>query len=199
MTASDPGVRTAPQPDDPGDFTPGTARAMLGFASVGAAVSLTLGVYGSVHTPTGIAVNVAGFSTPLTVKVWLTSGVMLFALAQLGSGLLMFRDVPGISGTAWLASLHRWSGRAAFLLSVPVAMHCLYAMGFQGFNPRVLVHSLLGCLFYGVFTVKMLSLSSRRDLPGYVLPVLGGLVFALVTGLWFTSALWFFTTFGVQV
>ncbi len=29
------------------------------------------------------------------------------------------------------------------------------------------------------------------------LPVLGGVVFTLLVGLWSTSSLWFFTTFGV--
>jgi hypothetical protein len=55
----------------------------------------------------------------------------------------------------------------------------------------------LGCLFFGAFTVKMLGL--RRDgLPNWALPVLGGTVFALLVGLWWTSALWFFTTIGVR-
>jgi hypothetical protein len=44
-----------------------------------------------------------------------------------------------------VSPVHRWSGRLAFLVSIPVAMHCLYALGFQAFDLRVLVHSLLGC------------------------------------------------------
>ena len=34
-------------------------------------------------------------------------------------------------------------------------------------------------------------------LPGWLLPIVGGLVFAVLTALWLTSALWFFRTFGV--
>jgi Family of unknown function (DUF6529) len=30
-----------------------------------------------------------------------------------------------------------------------------------------------------------------------VLPVLGGTLFSVLTGLWLTSAVWFFTTVGV--
>lgn len=60
----------------------------------------------------------------------------------------------------------------------------------------MLVHSLLGCFFFGVFTSKMLILPGK-ELPGWVLPVLGGLVAAALTGLWLTSSLWFFTTFGI--
>ena len=31
-------------------------------------------------------------------------------------------------------------------------------------------------------------------MPGWALPVAGGLVFSLLVGLWLTSALWFFTS-----
>ena len=82
-------------------------------------------------------------------------------------------------------------------VAVAVAVPCLYAIGFQTFSTRVFVHSVLGCAFFGAFTVKMLGL--RRDgLPGWALPVLGGTVFALLVGLWWTSSLWFFTTIGVR-
>ena len=46
-------------------------------------------------------------------------------------------------------------------------------------------------LFYGVFTVKVLAVRSKR-MPGWTLPVVGGLLFSLIVGLWLTSALWFF-------
>jgi hypothetical protein len=36
-------------------------------ALIGGLVAITLGVYGNLHTPTGIGVNLAGFSSPLTV------------------------------------------------------------------------------------------------------------------------------------
>ncbi|HEX6336185.1 MAG TPA: DUF6529 family protein [Jiangellaceae bacterium] len=163
----------------------------------GSVVAVVLGVYGGVHTPTGVAVNLAGFSGPLEAKVWVASAALLFALVQLGSALVMYGKVPGVAAPGWIGALHRWSGRAAFLLAVPVAVHCLYAVGFQTFSTRVFIHSLLGCLFFGAFTVKMLGL--RRDgLPGWALPVLGGTVFALLVGLWWTSSLWFFTTIGVR-
>jgi hypothetical protein len=41
----------------------------------------------------------------------------------------------------------------------------------------------------------MLALHSRR-LPGWALPVLGGLVVTLLSALWLTSSLWFFTNVG---
>ena len=61
---------TSPKPLPPAAPTR-TATGVLVSLVIGAAVAVTLGVYGRVHSPTGIAVNVAGFSSPLTVKVWL--------------------------------------------------------------------------------------------------------------------------------
>jgi hypothetical protein len=74
----------------------------------------------------------------------------------------------------------------------------LYALGFQSATPRVLVHSLLGCFFFGAFTTKMLLLT-RRGLPRWVIPFIGGVVFSALVGLWLTSSLWFFTTVGVTL
>jgi hypothetical protein len=163
---------------------------------IGACVSVLLGVYGRLHHPTGVAVNVAGFSSPQAVKVWLATGATVLALAQLTSALVMYGRMPGVPAPSWIGTFHRWSGRIAFLLTLPVAVHCLYALGFQTYSTRVLLHSLLGCLFFGAFTVKMLILT-RRGLAGWLLPLFGGLVLTGLVGLWLTSALWFFTTFGI--
>jgi hypothetical protein len=164
---------------------------------IGALVALTLGVYGRLHNPTGYAINIAGFSSPGAVKSWLASGAFVFALVQVGSALVMYGKVPRVAAPPWIGGLHRWSGRAAFLLAVPVAVHCLYALGFQHYSTRVLVHSLLGCAFFGAFTIKMLVLP-KSDLPNWTLPALGALVFTALTGVWFTSAYWFFSTFGIR-
>jgi hypothetical protein len=112
---------------------------------IGALVALTLGVYGHLHQPAGIAINIAGFSSPGAVKSWLATGAFAFALVQVCSALVMYGKVPRIAAPPWIGGLHRWSGRIAFLLAVPVAVHCLYALGFQNYSTRVLVHSLLGC------------------------------------------------------
>jgi hypothetical protein len=163
---------------------------------LGALVALTLGVYGRLHHPTGIAVNIAGFSSPGAVKSWLATGAVVFAIVQIGSALVMYGKVSRIAAPRWIGGLHRWSGRIAFLLAVPVAVHCLYALGFQDYSTRVLVHSLLGCAFFGGFTVKMLILP-KPALPSWLLPACGALVFAVLTVVWFTSAYWFFSTFGI--
>ncbi|WP_157249541.1 DUF6529 family protein [Nonomuraea typhae] len=161
---------------------------------IGGLVMVALGVYGRAHTPTGFAIGPAGFSGALAMKSWLTTGAFVLAFVQVISALSMWGKI----GVRIPASVHRWSGRIAFVLTIPVAFHCLYALGLQYDVPRVMIHSLLGCFFYGVFTAKMLVLP-KRGLPGWSLPVLGGLAFTALVGLWLTSSFWFFTTIGVKV
>jgi hypothetical protein len=86
--------------------------------------------------------------------------------------------------------VHRISGRLAFLTTLPVAYHCLWSLGFQDTDTRVLAHSILGCVFYGAFAAKVTIVRSR-NLPGWALPVAGGFIFAVLVLLWYTSALWF--------
>lgn len=172
--------------------------AILLTGAVGSAVAVALGVYGRVHEPAGFALNLAGFSGTLAVKIWLTTAAVTLAVVQFGSALVMYGKLRGVIGPPWIGTLHRWSGRVAVLLTVPVVVHCLYALGFQFATPRVLAHSLLGCFFFGAFTTKMLLLT-RRGLPGGALPVVGGLLFTAMVGLWLTSALWVLTTVGVFV
>ena len=183
-------------PPRPGRADSGAAKLVVP-SLVGALVALTLGVYGRLHNPTSYAINIAGFSSPGAVKSWLATGAFVFALVQVGSALVLYGKVPHVAAPSWIGGLHRWSGRAAFLLAVPVAVHCLYALGFQHYSTRVLVHSLLGCAFFGAFTIKMLVLP-KSDLPSWTLPALGALVFTALTGVWFTSAYWFFSTFGIR-
>ena len=175
----------------------GSAVKVLLPVTVGAAVAVMLGVYGRLHEPTGVAINVAGFTSAQTVKVWLASGSATFAVVQLISAFAMYGKL-GFRAPSWISALHRWSGRIAFLLAVPVAVHCLYALGFQTYDTRTLAHSLLGCAFFGAFTLKMLLLP-KRGLAGWVLPMAGGLVFTVLIALWLTSSFWYFTTFGVKL
>ena len=57
----------------------------------------------------------------------------------------------------------------------------------------MLIHSLAGCFFYGIFAVKVLSVRAKA-LPDWTLPVIGGLVFAALVALFLTSSVWFFTS-----
>ena len=164
---------------------------------IGALVALTLGIYGRLHHPTGVVVNIAGFTSAGYVKSWLATVATFFAVVQVGSALVMYGKVPRVPAPSWIGRLHQWSGRIAFLVAVPVAVNCLYGLGFQTYSTRVLIHSVLGCAFFGAFTVKMLILP-KRGLPGWTLPVACAVVFTVLTALWFTSAYWFFSTFGIH-
>ncbi|GAA3629353.1 DUF6529 family protein [Microlunatus ginsengisoli] len=190
MTATTPDPAAPPARADQPATRLGPVLVAMG---IGAAVSIGLGLFGRLHAPTGIAINLAGFSSGLAAKTWLTTAAFLFAIVQLVTGMAIFGRIP-LHG-AWLGPVHRWSGRIAVLLVTPVAVHCLYALGFQDFSSRALVHSILGCLFFGAFVCKMLVLT-RDDAPGWVLPVLGGLVFSLLTALFATAAVWFFVYRG---
>ncbi|MCX5058163.1 MULTISPECIES: DUF6529 family protein [unclassified Streptomyces] len=189
----DPNAPTQNFPSpEPAHRAPGLARYLVP-ALVAAAVAVGLGVYGKTHDPAGTAYNIAGFSSTGAVKSWLATTAFFFALVQVVSAFMVYGKLPG---PRWAPALHRWSGRIAFLVAVPVAVHCLYALGYQTYETRVLWHSVLGCFFFGAFSAKMLLLRSQR-LPGWLLPLVGGLVFTALTLIWMTSALWFFRTFGV--
>ncbi|MBJ8338240.1 hypothetical protein JGU71_05020 [Antrihabitans sp. YC3-6] len=173
-----------------------SAGAILVPLLIGALVTVALGVYSKVHNPQFFSINVAGFSGPLAVKSWLGTVAAALAVLQLFSAAAIYGKIPAIGSPQWIGVVHVWSGRLAVLATVPVAVHCLYALGFEDTTTRVLVHSLLGCFFYGVFTAKMLLLT-KQGLPGWVIPVFGGVVFAGLIGLWLTSSLWFFQEKGI--
>ncbi len=157
-------------------------------------MSLSLGAYGRIHTPTGGTVFTFGFPALISMKVWLGSAAAALGIGQALSAAWMWGRLPALgSPPSSLATWHRWLGTLAFLVSLPVAYHCLWALGFQTTTTRVLAHSLLGCLFYGALAAKLLLLRSTR-LPGWALPAAGGLLVATLTGIWLTSSLWFFTT-----
>ena len=160
----------------------------------GAAVAVTLGVYGRLHDPTGESLVTLFFTATINLKVWFASVAFALALFQLGSSLRIFGKIGKGRVPAWLRPVHRASGTLAFLFAIPVAYHCLWALGFQSeAGTRVLVHGLAGCFFFGALTSKVLIVRSRR-LPGWSLPVVGGALFTALTVIWLTSSLWFFTT-----
>ena len=176
--------------------TPDRAGARLLLAGVlGALVAMTLGLYGHLHDPASDLSISLGFKDTITMKVWLATAAVLFAVLQLVSALWMYGRLP-FTAPGWLGSAHRISGRLAFLLSLPVAYSCLYTLAFQDTSARVLAHSILGCAFYGAFAAKVVLVRSR-SLPGFVLPLAGGLVFCVLVAVWMTSGLWFISENGL--
>ncbi len=161
---------------------------------VGAVVAVALGVFGRLHHPTGSVAWVGPFTDVYAMKVWLTLVVLILAAFQFVTALWMYGKL-GLRRPPWLGTLHRSTGLAAFLVSLPVAAACLWALGFQSDNKRVLAHGLLGCAFYGAFAAKVIVVQSKR-LPGWTLPAIGGLLLATVVGAGVTSAIWYFATIG---
>jgi hypothetical protein len=178
---------------------PGTV-VWLGFAVVGALVSLSLGIYGRTHTPTGRPLALlVGFTGLLPMKVWLATAAVVLAIFQVVSALWMYGRLPiKRKAPAGLSQWHRWSGAIAFVATLPVAYHCLWSLGYSTFDLRTALHSLFGCAFYGAFTTKMLALRAKK-MPGWALPISGGLLFALLIGAWATAALWYFAQPGVPL
>ena len=172
------------------DVTGGERRGrLLLAAALGGAVALWLGIYGNVHDPSQELVFTLFFSSTITMKVYLATAAVAFAVVQVISATWVYGKL-GVQPPAWAGDAHRISGRLAFLLSLPVAYHCLWSLGFQDTDGRVLAHSLLGCAFYGAFAAKVVIVRSR-ELPGAALPIAGGLVFAVLVAVWYSSAVWF--------
>src|SRR5262249_39032957 len=134
------------------------------------------------------------FSSTIAAKAWLASGAAVLALVQISTGARIFGKIKHLVPIPppYVNRIHRWSGRIAVLLTLPVAFHCIFILGFQTANARVLAHSILGALVYGVIAVKLWFVRDK-DHPRKTLPVLGTVVFTTLAALWVTSALWYFT------
>ena len=132
------------------------------------------------------------FPDTLHMKAWLVTAAVVLACGQLLTAARIYELLRFPPRGRFYRIIHRWSGRTAILLTLPVAYHCVFLLGFGTHGPRVLIHSLLGSALYGAVVAKVLIVRSTRFAP-WVLPVAGGLLFSILLGLWLTSALWLFT------
>jgi hypothetical protein len=170
-----------------------TAARLAGIGLLGVGVAVALYVAGRLHTPD---YNFSLFGRvgldAVALKSTLASVALGAAAVQVLLALWIYRKLPlAPSPPRRLPLVHRILGFALFALTVPIAVHCLIAYGVQLTSPRVAVHSLAGCFFYGAFVAKVLLVQSRR-LPGWALPVAGGALAVVVGVLWYTSALWYY-------
>ena len=138
-------------------------------ATVGALVAVAVGLVArSQSTPDGEAQGTyieAFFTDPIHMKAWLATGAALLACVQLLTAAWIFGKLPLRRHHA-VNAVHRWSGRLLFVATLPVAYHCLFRLGYQGGEDRVLWHSLLGCAFYGAFAAKILIVRLRGSRSG---------------------------------
>jgi hypothetical protein len=133
------------------------------------------------------------FSTTIAAKAWLATVALGLALVQVTTaariyGRLHFLPERGLG----IARVHRWSGRLAFLVTLPVFFHCVTILGWQTPDARVAVHSLAGTFVYGVFAAKVIVVRDRT-LPLWALPVAGVTLASVLVVIWLTSSLWYFT------
>jgi mono/diheme cytochrome c family protein len=152
--------------------------------------ALTAGMLAS-HDPRSKGYFRLFFEDPVHLKAGFATLAATLACFQVFTAAWIFRKLPW-DKPAWINPAHRWSGRLAFICTLPVAYHCIFKLGFQHPDTRVLVHSLLGCAVYGAFAAKVTIVRLKR-FPAPVLPVAGGLLFAVLIGVWYTSAAWLYT------
>jgi hypothetical protein len=134
------------------------------------------------------------FSDTLHLKAWLAlAGGRARRDAALHGGV----DLPQAALAAPRRDQRRppLVGRIAFLLTIPVAYHCVFKLGFQTYSTRVVEHSFFGVAFYGAFVTKVLVVRMHR-FPGWALPLAGGLLFVALIGAWWTSSFWFLRQVG---
>lgn len=144
------------------------------------------------------------FSSTIAAKAWLASAAVVLVIVQVLTasrmwgriGRLLPFEVPAV------ARVHRWSGRLAFVFTLPVFFHCVFILGFKTTDWRVALHAVVGSVLYGIFAAKVLVIRARKATPAesatpsyphWVLPVLGGTLAAALMTLWLTSSLWYFT------
>ena len=149
-----------------------------------------LGSVNSTYTDIVTAV----FSSTIAAKAWFATAAIVFALVQVSTGARIFGKLQRVVRLphARVKLIHRWSGRLAFLCTLPVAFHCIFILGFQARDARVTAHSIVGSFIYGVFAVKVFFVHDH-DHPRWTLPLVGGTLFAVLATLWLTSAYWYFT------
>jgi cytochrome bd-type quinol oxidase subunit 2 len=92
-----------------------------------------------------------------------------------------------------LRQWHRWGGIAVLVLTVMVAVMCVFGIGgrYASYSPRVLAHLHLGALAIVVLLVKVAIARRFRRYLRFTL-VLGAAAGLLILGTFVASALWYF-------
>ncbi|EFL40521.1 conserved hypothetical protein [Streptomyces griseoflavus Tu4000] len=160
-------------------------------AALSAGVAVAIWVIGRNHTPqyTTDLFGARG-ADAVTLKARMGSALFGLTLVQLGLALWMYGRLPRVAAAPRAVRFaHRVVGWVAFLLSVPIAFHCVRTYGVETTSARVQLHSVAGCALYGAFVAKVLVVRSRR-LPGWTLPAAGSALFVAIGLLWYSGALW---------
>ncbi|GAA0654491.1 DUF6529 family protein [Kitasatospora atroaurantiaca] len=156
------------------------------------AITLALYWYGRAHTPDYARGLFGQYGKDAQrLKAQLGTALLGLALIQLLLALWMYGRLPATGPAPRpVRTTHRIGGLVTFLVSLPIAQHCITAYGVQLTDTRVALHSVTGCFLYGAFAAKVIVVRHRR-LPGWALPVAGGVLVCAIALLWYTAALWF--------
>jgi hypothetical protein len=135
------------------------------------------------------------FTSTIAAKAAFATAAVLLACLQLATAARIYGRLRSVVRLpdAVVARVHRYSGRLAFLCTLPVVFHCVFILGFQTASTRVAVHSIVGSFFYGLFAAKVLFVRDH-SYPSWVLPLAGGSLFTVLATLWLTSGYWYYTT-----
>ena len=135
------------------------------------------------------------FSSTIAAKAAFATAALLLACLQLATAARIYGRLRSVVRLpdAVVARVHRYSGRLAFLCTLPVVFHCVFILGFQTASTRVAIHSIVGSFFYGLFAAKVLFVRDH-SYPSWVLPLAGGSLFLVLATLWVTSGYWYYTT-----
>ncbi|MEO3847980.1 DUF6529 family protein [Streptomyces sp. B8F3] len=172
------------------------------FLAIGAVLPVAAGVaiwlVGRHHTPeyTTSLFGQQG-DAAVTLKSRLGTALLSLAVVQVLLALWMYGRIPGIAAASRRVRIgHRVVGWGAFLLSVPIAYHCVRTYGVETLSSRVYMHSVAGCALYGAFVAKVLVVRSRH-LPGWMLPAAGSALFGVIGAVWYSAPLWVLNDYTV--
>ncbi len=142
-------------------------QAPLPGLACGAAVAVALGGYSVVHEPTGRDFVLYGFASSASWKSALTLAVAVLLVAQAALGIKL-AQLFGLGATSrlWLWDLRRLLATLAVGLSLPVAFHCVWVLGFRSDSPLITAHSILGSVAYGCVVAALWGdLGNRSGSP----------------------------------
>lgn len=129
------------------------------------------------------------------LKSQLGTALLGLALIQFALGLWTYGRLPGVArASRRVRTSHRLIGALAFLVSVPIAVHCITTYGLELTPTRAAVHAIAGCFFYGAFAAKVLVVQ-WRETPRWLLPLLGGCLVVAIAVSWYTAPLWYLNGF----
>ena len=97
------------------------------------------------------------FSSTIAMKAWFATAAVALVIVQVSTATRMWGRFQRVIRLPFpvVKAIHRWSGRLAFVCTLPVFFHCVFILGFRHTTSRVLVHSIAGSIVYGVFAAKI--------------------------------------------